>query len=82
MSGIKLISGNTNSLTDQNGYKYREAKVNYDANSSTLIDFECDKYGSQKCMAKLRYNEIKMEGIFITSHSCRWKLETGTPRLS
>ena len=71
---IKISRGKTNVLTDQNGYKYRNAKGNYDADS-ILFDFECDKFESQKCMAKLRYNEVTMEGILITSHSCRWSYE-------
>ena len=72
---LKLRRGNENFLTDQNGYKYRKVKGKYDADVSTVFGFECDKNGSQKCMAKLRYNEITMEGILITSHSCRWSYE-------
>ena len=72
---LKLTRRNTTSLTDQNGHNYLKAKRIYDADSSTLFDFQCDKYESQKCMARLRYNEITMEGILIASHSCRWSYE-------
>ena len=72
---LKLTGGNTNSLMDENGHGYLKAKENYEAYNSKLFDFECDKYESQKCMAKLRCNEITMEGILIASHSCRWSYE-------
>ena len=72
---LKLRRGETNSLTDRNGYKYREVKGNNDADISTLFDFECDKNRSQKCMAKLKCNKMSMEGILITPHSCRWSYE-------
>ena len=73
---IKVTSENTKFLTDQNGHRYLKVKGNFDADdSSTIFDFECDKYESQKCMAKLKYNDITMEGILIESHSCRWSYE-------